>query len=85
MRKLMLAAATLAAISTSALADTGRGESEDGKFNFQRAYHQMMQQMIDDEVMAAEMHMKRLTSYQRILKQMMEQNDSGSSHGNAGN
>lgn len=78
MRKLLIAAAAFAALSTAALAEQNT-ENENRMFELRKAFFEMSSQMVEDEIRASEMHTKRLTAYQRLLKMMME--NELSSHG----
>jgi hypothetical protein len=79
MKKLLIAAATFVTLSTAAFADQNL-ENMNRMDELRKSFFQMTNQMIDDEIMASQMHQKRLTAYQRILKQMME--NESSSHAN---
>lgn len=71
MKKLILAVATLAALSTASFADQNT-ENKNMMDAMRKERFAMMEQMINDQMASMKMQEKMLTSYQRILKQMME-------------
>ena len=71
MKKLILAVATLAALSTASFADQNT-ENINKIDEMRKARYNMMEQMMSDQMATLKMQEAMLTSYQRILKQMME-------------
>ena len=71
MKKLILAVATLAALSTASFADQNT-ENMNKMDEMRKARYSMMEQMMNDQMATLKMREAVLTSYQRILKQMME-------------
>ena len=71
MKKLILAVATLAARSTASFADQNT-ENMNKMDEMRKARYSMMEQMMNDQMATLKMQEAVLTSYQRILKQMME-------------
>ena len=71
MKKLILAVATLAALSTASFADQNT-ENRNMMDAMRKERFAMMEQMMNDQMESLKMQEKMLTSYQRILKQMME-------------
>lgn len=71
MKKLILAVATLAALSTASFADQNT-ENKNMMDEMRKARFSMMEQMMSDQMASLKMQEAMLTSYQRILKQMME-------------
>jgi hypothetical protein len=71
MKKLLIAAATFASLTTGAFADQNL-ENENRMAELRKMFFEMTAQMIDDEIQTTQMHTKRLTAYQRFLQQMME-------------
>lgn len=71
MKKLILAVATLAALSTASFADQNT-ENMNKMDEMRKARYSMMEQMMNDQMATLKMQEAVLTSYQRILKQMME-------------
>ena len=71
MKKLILAVATLAALSTASFADQNT-ENMNMMDAMRKERFAMMEQMMNDQMESLKMQEKMLTSYQRILKQMME-------------
>ena len=78
MKKLLIAAATVLTLSTAAFADQNV-ENANKMAELRMAFFEMTTQMIDDEMMASQMQQKRLSAYQRLLKLMM---DNENSHNN---
>lgn len=78
MKKFLIAAATVIALSTGAYADQN-SENANKMQELRMAFFEMTTQMIDDEMMASQMQQKRLTAYQKLLKLMM---DNENSHNN---
>lgn len=79
MKKLIIAAATFITLSTSAFADQNV-ENANRMEELRKAFFSMTAQMIDSEIAMTEMHMKQLTNYQRVLKQMMENENSSNNN-----
>jgi uncharacterized coiled-coil protein SlyX len=79
MKKLIIAAATFITLSTSAFADQN-SENANRMEELRKAFFEMTAQMIDDEIATSEMHMKRLTNYQRVLRQMMQNENSSNNN-----
>lgn len=75
MKKLIIVVATLASMSTMAFADQN-SENANRMQELRNSFMEMTNQMMDDEIMMNQMQMKRLTAYQRVLKQMMENENS---------
>ena len=71
MKKLILAVATLAALSTASFADQNT-ENKNMMDEMRKQRFSMMEQMMSDQMASLKMQEAMLTSYQRILKQMME-------------
>jgi len=71
MKKLLIAAATVASLSTAAFADQNT-ENMNRMDELRKAFFQMSIQMVDDEIKMAEMQRQHLTNYQRLLKTMMD-------------
>jgi hypothetical protein len=78
MKKLLIAAATVLTLSTAAFADQNV-ENANKMAEMRMEFFKMTAQMIDDEMMVSEGQMKRLSAYQRLLKLMM---DNENSHNN---
>jgi hypothetical protein len=79
MKKLLITAVTFVTLSTAAFADQNT-ENLNRMHELRMAFFNMTSQMLDDEIASAEMQMRRLSNYQRILKQMMD-NESSSHAG----
>lgn len=75
MKKLILAAATLVALSTASFADQNT-ENMNMMDEMRKARFAMIEQMMNDQMAALKMQEAMLTNYQRILKQMMENESS---------
>lgn len=71
MKKLILAAATLVALSTASFADQNT-ENKNMMDEMRKARFSMMEQMMNDQMASLKMQETMLTNYQKILKQMME-------------
>ena len=71
MKKLIIAAAALAALSTASFADQNT-ENMNMMDAMRKERFSMMEQMMNDQMASLKMQEAMLTSYQRILKQMME-------------
>lgn len=67
MKKLILAVATLAALSTASFADQNT-ENMNKMDEMRKARYSMMEQMMNDQMATLKMREAVLTSYQRILK-----------------
>jgi hypothetical protein len=75
MKKFLIAAATVMALSTGAFADQNV-ENANKMAEMRMEFFKMTSQMIDDEMMVSEGQMKRLSAYQRLLKLMMDNENS---------
>ena len=71
MKTLILAAATLVALSTASFADQNT-ENKNMMDEMRKARFSMMEQMMNDQMASLKMQETMLTNYQKILKQMME-------------
>jgi len=71
MKKLIIAAAALAMFSTVSLADQNN-ENNDKMSAMRMEFYKMTSQMMDDQMASLKMEEMMLTNYQRVLKQMME-------------
>ena len=78
MRKLIYATATLLVLVTPSFADQNT-ENEANKMAMRKAFFSMTDQMMDDQMSMLKMQESMLTNYQKLLKQMME-NDLNSDH-----
>lgn len=79
MKKLLIATATVLALSTAAFADQN-SENANKMAQMRMEFFKMTSQMIDDEMAVSQMQQKRLTAYQRILKQMMDNENSSNNN-----
>lgn len=71
MKKLILAAVTVVALSVPALADQNT-ENALQMDEQRRHFYAMTDEMIEGELQMVKMRQAMLTNYQRLLKQMME-------------
>ena len=71
MKKFFLTAATLAMLSTGALADQNL-DNMNRMDEMRMAFMKMTDQMMDDQMSMLKMQETMLTNYQKLLKQMME-------------
>ena len=78
MKKLFLTVATLAMLSAPSFADQNT-ENEANKMAMRKAFFAMTDQMMDDQMSMLKMQESMLTNYQKLLKQMME-NDQSMKH-----
>ena len=79
MKKILVAAATLAMLSTASFADQNT-ENMNKMDEMRMQFMKMTDQMMNDQMSMLKMQEAMLTNYQRILKQMME--NESSSHSN---
>ena len=79
MKKFLIATATVLALSTAAFADQN-SENANKMAQMRMEFFKMTSQMIDDEMAVSQMQQKRLTAYQRILKQMMDNENSSNNN-----
>ena len=75
MRKLFLSVATLALLSTASFADQN-SENANRMEELRKQFFMMTDQMMNDQMSMLKMQETMLTNYQKLLKQMME-NESG--------
>ena len=75
MKKLLITTATVLALSTAAFADQN-SENANRMAEMRMEFYKMTSQMIDDEMAVSQMQQKRLTAYQRVLKLMMDNENS---------
>jgi hypothetical protein len=78
MRKLIYATATLLVLVTPSFADQNT-ENETRMMEMRKSFYQMTDQMMNDQMSMMKMQESMLTNYQKLLKQMME-NDLNSKH-----
>ena len=78
MRKLLYTTATLLVLVTPSFADQNT-ENEANKMAMRKAFFAMTDQMMDDQMSMLKMQESMLTNYQKLLKQMME-NDQSMKH-----
>ncbi len=71
MKKYLIAAATLAMLSTASFADQNT-ENMNKMDEMRMQFMKMTDQMMNDQMSMLKMQEAMLTNYQRILKQMME-------------
>jgi hypothetical protein len=71
MKKFLITAATLAMLSTASLADAST-ETMDKMYEMRMQFMTMSSQMVDAEMEMLKQHMAMLSNYQKVLKQMME-------------
>ena len=75
MKKLFITVATLALLSTASFADQNT-ENENKMMEMRHQFFMMTDQMMNDQMSMLKMQETMLTNYQKLLKQMME-NDMG--------
>ena len=75
MKKIFVTVATLALLSTTALADQN-SENAMRMEEMRKQFFMMTDQMMNDQMSILKMQETMLTNYQKLLKQMME-NESG--------
>jgi hypothetical protein len=75
MKKYLLAAAAFGFLSTAALADQNL-ENMNRMDELRMQFFQMTDQMMSDQMAMLKMQETMLTNYQRLLKQMMENESS---------
>jgi hypothetical protein len=75
MRKLLYTTATLLVLATPSFADQNT-ENETKMMEMRKSFFQMTDQMMNDQMSMLKMQETMLTNYQKLLKQMME-NDMG--------
>jgi hypothetical protein len=71
MKKVLLAATTLALLSTASFADQNT-ENENKMMEMRHQFYVMSDQMMTDQMSMLKMQETMLTNYQKLLKQMME-------------
>jgi hypothetical protein len=71
MRKFILAISTLGLLSTAALADQNL-DNVNSMDEMRMSFMKMTDQMMDDQMSMLKMQETMLTNYQKLLKQMME-------------
>ena len=76
MKKVFITFATLALLSTTALADQN-SENAMRMEQMRKQFFMMTDQMMNDQMSMLKMQENMLTNYQKLLKQMMENEDSG--------
>lgn len=76
MKKLFITGATLVLLSTASFADQNT-ENANKMDEMRKQFFMMTDQMMDDQMSMLKMQETMLTNYQKLLKQMME-NDTGS-------
>jgi hypothetical protein len=69
MKKLLITVATISALSTASFAQSARTDN-DKKMRHQ--FMEMTEQMVNSQMEMLKIHSAMLTNYQRLLKQMME-------------
>ena len=79
MKKFLITAVTFVTLSTAALADQN-SENANQMAALRMAFFEMTSQMIDDGIATSQMHQKRLAAYQRVLKQMMQNENSSNNN-----
>ena len=79
MKKLLLAVATLAMMSTATLADQN-SENANRMMELRRQFFSMTDQMLTDQMNMLKMQEAMLTNYQRLLKQMMQNENSSNNN-----
>ncbi|MGB8313331.1 MAG: hypothetical protein WCE69_02480 [Aestuariivirga sp.] len=75
MRKLLYTTAALLVLATPSFADQNT-ENETRMMEMRKSFFQMTDQMMNDQMSMLKMQETMLTNYQKLLKQMME-NDMG--------
>jgi hypothetical protein len=75
MRKLLYTTAALLVLATPSFADQNT-ENETKMMEMRKSFFQMTDQMMNDQMSMLKMQETMLTNYQKLLKQMME-NDMG--------
>jgi predicted site-specific integrase-resolvase len=75
MKKLFITGATLVLLSTASFADQNT-ENQNKMDAMRKQFFMMTDQMMNDQMSMLKMQESMLTNYQKLLKQMME-NDSG--------
>ena len=75
MKKLLITVAALALLSTASFADQNT-ENENKMMEMRHQFFMMTDQMMNDQMSMLKMQETMLTNYQKLLKQMME-NDMG--------
>ena len=76
MKKLFITVAALAMLSTAALADQN-SENAMRMEEMRKQFFMMTDQMMNDQMSMLKMQENMLTNYQKLLKQMMENESSG--------
>jgi energy-converting hydrogenase Eha subunit H len=77
MKKLLITAAALAMLAIPSFAqEKNRSETEKMRFEMRMQFMKMSDDMINGQMAMLKMHETMLTNYQRILKQMMENESS---------
>ena len=79
MKKLLLTVATLAMMSTATLADQN-SENANRMMELRRQFFSMTDQMLTDQMNMLKMQEAMLTNYQRLLKQMMQNENSSNNN-----
>ena len=76
MKKICITVAALAMLSTAALADQN-SENAMRMEEMRKQFFMMTDQMMNDQMSMLKMQENMLTNYQKLLKQMMENESSG--------
>ena len=76
MKKFLIAAAMLASVSTLSFADQN-SENANKMAEMRKQFYMMTDQMMADQMSMLKMQENMLTNYQKLLKQMMENESSG--------
>lgn len=79
MKKLFLAAATLVMLSTASFADQN-SENANRMEEMRRQFFSMTDQMLTDQMNMLKMQETMLTAYQRLLRQMMQNENSSNNN-----
>ncbi len=79
MKKIMITVATFAMLSTAAFAETSE-ENRNRMYEMRMQFMHMSDDMVTGQMEMLKMHMNMLSNFQKLLKQMME-NESSSHNG----
>jgi cytochrome c556 len=79
MKKILITVATLAMLSTAAFAETSE-ENRNRMFEMRMQFMHMSDDMVSGQMEMLKQHMAMLSNFQKVLKQMME-NESSSHSG----
>jgi predicted site-specific integrase-resolvase len=79
MKKLFLTAATLVMLSTASFADQN-SENANRMEELRRQFFTMTDQMLTDQMSMLKMQETMLTAYQRLLRQMMQNENSSNNN-----